>query len=1654
MSGEVHRSVMRALVWLLGTVAVSFPAAGEGAPLRCGAAAIDVTPRHLPVIRNGGFLQATDDRISDPLHARCVVIDDGTNRIAIVVVDSCMIPLSLCDEAKSLAARATGISEDHIMVSATHTHMAPSVMNYCLGSGIDQKYRDFLPGKIAEAIEAASERLQPARVGWARIDASDFTKCRRWITRTDKLLQDPFGQLTVHANMHPGHLNPDFVGPSGPIDPWLSLLLVTDKADNPIAAIANFSMHYYSGHSGVSADYFGRYANKLAARLAAENPNFVGIMSQGTSGDLWWGDYARSKEEKPFNHIDEFTDGLVKLSIKAIDEIEMHDEVPVRLAEKRITLPRRVPNEERLAWARRKNQLRGDRLPRDRPEVYALQAEYMHQNRTDDVVLQAIRIGDLGITGIPNEVYALTGLKLKRRSPLELTFNVSLANGACGYIPPPEQHALGGYTTWPARTAGLDETAEPKIVDALLELLEVVAGQPRKEYEEAKTPFSEFVIQSKPYAYWRLAEMERIDAADASGNGRSLRCSGLVAYHLPGKSGPQFGSVHNSHALQLAGGKLVADKLNLGESYSIQLSFYLGTPTNFRDVTAVLFARGADELFITGRGSKAPGRLAFGKNIGRTTIQRDQWHQLVFVRNGDFVQVFLNGNDEPEISAKVARASQHDGLVLGGNLPNSSNFEGKLDEVCVYDRALTSDEVVDLFQAAGFNVGLREPTELQSEPKDVESSLDCIHIRDGYEVELVAAEPMVMDPVAIDWGLDGTLWVAEMADYPMGVDGNGKPGGRIRRLVDSDGDGRYDTSTTFLEGIGFPNGVMVWGSGVLVTAAPQIFYAEDTNGDGSANVRETLLNGFLAGNQQLRVNGLRWGLDNLVHCASGAHHANFGAGNSIFSTKQNESIQLGSRDFRFDPNTGQLDPQSGPSQYGRVRDDFGNWFGVQNSQPLWHYVLEDHYVRRNTAVPNIDPRQQVRVPRMPEVYSAKPPQRRFHGFDHAGHYTSACGISIYRDEFLFPREELHAFTCEPFHNLVQHHVLTEQGTSFRGERADDGPIDFFASTDRWTRPVMTRTGPDGALWIVDMYRYMIEHPEWLPQQGKDALRPGYRAGERYGRIYRVVPANQPAKPIPKMGTTSTLTKFLTDPNGVVRDLAHRSVLLQGIGAADASKLRELALRGEMAETRVQALSTLDGLGLCDAPLIEQACHDDHPGVRRCAVRIAERLHDRDAALECVLSLVDDAHAKVRMQVATSLGAFAGKAAAEALVKLALRAEGDAFIEASIISSLSGNYKSFVDLALLRFEEMPSSILDALLLTGETHATELARLLSVLLANGPEHFEVRCAGVARWLDSLESQSITLADLAKRHSELVQAADDFSVLAAQARSLAQNTSTATSIRREAVGLLGRDTPHASDDIAILCRIMSTAEPKSLQSSAMDRLSRISHESVFSSLIRIWRHLLPQLRERATSVMLSRTSWKLQLLDAIATGQVDATDLSLAQRQSLVASPNAAIASRAKEVLNDPVDANRHDVVDRYSANLRVGVGARGHRVFVDNCQVCHTLDRSKAPVGPDLRSLSNRSTDILLRSILAPSETIEPRFQNYTILLKSGEALVGIVADEGASSVTIVDEKGVARTLLRNSIEEIQRSSKSLMPDGFESKISPTQMADLIAYLQEI
>ncbi|MEA3366501.1 MAG: hypothetical protein U9R68_00135 [Planctomycetota bacterium] len=443
---------------------------------RAGAFAIDVAPTKLPVIVNGGMTERTADKVVDPLHARCLVLDDGRTQLAIAVVDSCLIPRTLLDKAKSMAGDRTGIPVERMLISATHCHSAPSVCP-ALGSGEETEYGQYLAARIAEGIAEAHKRLQPARVGWAVDKDPRNVFCRRYLMKPGTARTSPFtGHTGDRCQMNPGYQNPSAVKRAGPVDDDVSVLSLQTRDGRPLALLANYSTHY-AGAPALSADYFAVFARKIAEKIGAPE-GFVAMMSNGTSGDANCCDF-----DKPRRRFDRFTVGedTAGAAYRAYQRIAYHDWVPLAMEERRLTLKVRMPTGEEVAEAEAfiEAKCKG-RKPKSIPEVYAW--ETVHLSRmppTRELRLQALRIGELGITAIPCEVYGSTGLRLKAKSPLKPTFNISLANGCEGYIPPPDQHELGGYTTWRARSACLEPQAEPRIVACLLEMLGQVAPPSR-----------------------------------------------------------------------------------------------------------------------------------------------------------------------------------------------------------------------------------------------------------------------------------------------------------------------------------------------------------------------------------------------------------------------------------------------------------------------------------------------------------------------------------------------------------------------------------------------------------------------------------------------------------------------------------------------------------------------------------------------------------------------------------------------------------------------------------------------------------------------------------------------------------------------------------------------------------------------------------------------------------------------------------------------------------------------------------------------------------------------------------------------------------------------------------------------------------------------
>ncbi|MFM7059106.1 MAG: LamG domain-containing protein [Planctomycetota bacterium] len=696
---HVMRLTLAALVsvWCL-----PIGAAKDGV-FRAGAAVVDVTPQKFPVLVNGGMTSRSLDKVKTPVTARTLVCSDGATSLAIVIVDSCMMSRQFLDDVKALAAARTGIPAGQMLIAATHAHSAPASMG-CLGTDADPDYVPFLRERLVESIVAAQAKQEPARIGFARIPAPDYTALRQWIRRPDRVVEDPFGNRTVRANMHAGANLDDVTGEAGPEDPELSLISVQTVGGQPLAVLANFSMHYF-GDSDISADYFGLFAGHLE-RGISPGSGFVAMMSHGCSGDIWRRDYRHPETWNPQLKIEEYAVGLGELALQAFSQVQYRSDVTISMAEERLPMVYRVPNRQLLDWAQRIVEPLSGQQPKDQVQVYAREQLLLHELQRTEVVVQALRIGEIGIATTPNETYAVTGLKIKAASPLTDTMVIELANGGDGYIPPPEQHPLGGYNTWAARSAGLEVTAEPRIAQSAIRLLESVSGQQRRPWRLPEGTAAEQIRTLRPLAWWRLHEFHAPLAADSSGHHRHAQIEPGVTFWLEGPASESFCGIGVSNrCMHFCGGRLAFQAEDLASQYSVSMWFWNGMPATGREVAGWLYSRDHDggvsrfgEHLGIGGSSASPGKLIFQGSSGEvlagpTEIPRWTWNHLLFVRDGERFGVYLNG--KPEFSGKSAEVTIPQ-IWLGGRSDNSANWEGRLDEPAIFSRALTADEAARL----------------------------------------------------------------------------------------------------------------------------------------------------------------------------------------------------------------------------------------------------------------------------------------------------------------------------------------------------------------------------------------------------------------------------------------------------------------------------------------------------------------------------------------------------------------------------------------------------------------------------------------------------------------------------------------------------------------------------------------------------------------------------------------------------------------------------------------------------------------------------------------------------------------------------------------------------------------------------------------------
>jgi putative membrane-bound dehydrogenase-like protein len=966
-------------------------------------------------------------------------------------------------------------------------------------------------------------------------------------------------------------------------------------------------------------------------------------------------------------------------------------------------------------------------------------------------------------------------------------------------------------------------------------------------------------------------------------------------------------------------------------------------------------------------------------------------------------------------------------------------------------------------------------------PLSPREELATFRLPKGFRAELVACEPNVVDPVAFAFDEEGRLFVAEMRGYPNGGVATGKvTSGRIRLLEDRDGDGFYEHSTTFAEGLRLPSGVMPWKGGLLVANAPDLIYLEDTDGDGKADRRRVLYTGFDLSNCEQLVNGLQWGLDNWVHACAG------GAGGTIRSADkpQAPAVTLRGRGIRFHPDVpASLEPTSGGGQYGLAMTEWGQWLTATNNQHLRHIVLPDHYLRRNPLLPVSavtldipDHGAACKVHRLSpfEAWRVERTRRRKGGEGEyksrsfpatelvpGGYITSGCSPAVYLAD-LFPRPyQGSSFVCDPANNLIHRDVLEERGATFMAKRGE-ADCEFLASTDNWFRPAWLAVGPDGALYVADFYREVIETPLSLPDDIKQKVNLESRGR---GRIWRIVPEGKhtPRRPSLRKAPTAELVKHLADANVWWR-LTCQRLLIERQDQAAVPALHQLARAADLAVCRAHALWTLDGLRALTEEDIEHGLRDPVAGVREQAVRLAEERLARSQPLrKAIAALADDPSPRVRFQLAFTAGEADAPETAAALARLARRQDNDSWTQTAILSSAYRLAPTLLE-ALSRDRQAAEKLGPAdlsfvtrlaALVGARPDDAAVARALALLTDNSKEPLQWRLAVLEGLGQGLQTSRGSLTRLWENPPpKLKDALERARPLFTGAAATAKDDKRPLAERAAAVRLLSYGPFPAVS--ASLQELLAPQNPQDLQLAAVRALSLHEGTRVGELLLAPWGSYSPVLRREVLVALFAQKPRLHQLLDAIERRQVLAGQLELSRLAMLRQHADPALRQRALKLLAGQATPARQKVVESYRPALDLKADpARGKVLFQKTCATCHRLENVGVEVGPDLLSaLRTKTPEALLVDILDPSREVDPRFIEYVVTTTAGRVYSGMIAAETASSVTLRRAEKAEDAILRSQIDMIQATARSLMPDGLEMQLSRQDLADLIGYLQAV
>ncbi|GAA4458658.1 PVC-type heme-binding CxxCH protein [Novipirellula rosea] len=981
-----------------------------------------------------------------------------------------------------------------------------------------------------------------------------------------------------------------------------------------------------------------------------------------------------------------------------------------------------------------------------------------------------------------------------------------------------------------------------------------------------------------------------------------------------------------------------------------------------------------------------------------------------------------------------------------------------------------------------------KPMNMMQKPLEPAESMKHLVVPKGFHVELFASEPELKGkPICMAWDERGRLWVAETYDYPNELQPTGKGRDRIRICEDTDGDWKADKFTVFAEELSIPTSITFHDGGAIVQNATETLYLKDTDGDDKADVRKVLIKNWTLGDTHGGVSNFQYGLDNWIWAMQGYNQSK-----PVADGKPQQAFRMGFFRMRPDGSEVEFIRSTNNNTWGLGISEEGLIFGsTANGNPsVFMPIANRYYERVRGWTPSLT------LSSIADSNDFHPITDKVRQVDHHGGYTAAAGHSLYTARE-YPQEYWNrvAFVNGPTGHLTGAFVLKHDGSGF----TSTSPFNLLASDDEWTAPIMAEIGPDGQVWIIDWYNYIVQHnptPQGF-ETGKGAAYETKLRDKKHGRIYRVVFDGSDAKPSPDLSkaTPSELVAALTHPTMLTRKHAQR--LLVERGKTDVTEELIALIQDESTDAiglnvgAIHALWTLKGLGELDADdtaassAVFAALHHPSAGVRHNAVKV---LPSSTASVDALLAagVHRDPNANTKLAAILALSDLpastaSGEAVAQILSEPANLA--DRWIPDAATSAAAQNSIGFLQAVAKNQTSNPATkLLEITQRVAEHYARgdragEMETLTASLQNANPAVIDAVFAGISNgWQGDqkiemtaeLESNLESLLDQGSPGTRgvLVRLATQWGskkfekyskeITDAFVETLSDED-TPDAKRIDAARKLVEFNPADEETVTSLLDQLNPRTPPALADGILDALEQSSSESLGPQLIDRLATMTPSVRLASLTLLLKRPGSTKSLLEAAKNGDASLNDLALDQKQSLASHPNKSIREEAKKLLESGgslPNADRQKVLEELSFVAHTkGDAVKGKEVFKVHCGKCHVHSGEGSPVGPDLTGMAVHPKEELLTHILDPSRNVEGNFRVYTVLTLDGLVLNGMLASESKTAIELFDTEGKKHAVLREDIEELVASQKSIMPEGFEKSINPKELTDLLEFLTQ-